>query len=366
MYLLQCVLIIKPLYMKRKLLSLAVLASVTFFSLSLHAQVKGDPAANGTTPTLVPQKTSSRLSPDLKKLYDNKGARAKIVQSTKKPTLPEDAMNTYIQIKGDKVVVDVTVKGDAQAARTELQKMGFQFKASYGRVISGLMPISSLPQLESAATIRFAKPAYKPLNVTRPVDLNGYSPKPTAAPVGDQGDTAQRSTLARKKYKVDGSGVKVGILSNSYNNLGGAAKGVASGELPGPGNPFHYKKPVQVLEDLDSNGTDEGSNFVARQNGDGEENRCNDKGVGNGENEYTIEVRFPDDGSPALGNDPGHELCEKNAGGNAENRDEGDDRRAKEAADQEVETAHGRGKYDLVRIEIEVSRGGGVDEGGGH
>ncbi|HVW62805.1 MAG TPA: S8 family serine peptidase [Puia sp.] len=245
--------------MNRKLLCLALSASVTLFSLTLRAQVKGDPAANGTTPILIPPKISSKLSSDLKKLYDDNGARAKAVQSTKKPTLPDDAMNAYLQIKGDKVVVDVTVKGDLQAARTELQKMGLQISATYGRVISGLMPITALPQLESASTIRFAKPAYKPLHVNQSVNNFGYAPKPKpGAPVGDQGDTAQRSTVARKKYKVDGSGVMVGIMSDSYNNLGGAAKGVTAGELPGAGNPFGYKKPVRVLEDLDAGGTDEG------------------------------------------------------------------------------------------------------------
>ncbi len=30
------------------------------------------------------------------------------------------------------------------------------------------------------------------------------------------------------------------------------------GELPGPGNPFHFNKPVEVLQDLESGGTDEG------------------------------------------------------------------------------------------------------------
>jgi subtilisin family serine protease len=243
--------------MKKNLLQIAALVLFSITSISLHAQVKGDPAPSGAVSDQAPRKTSSRLSSDLKKLYDDNGARAKVVQSTKKPTQPEDAMNAYLQIKGDKVVVDVTVKGDVQAARAELVKMGFQVKASYGRVISGLIPIRSLPQLESAASIRFAKPAYKPLHLSM---QHGpmWAPKPVPAPVGDQGDTAQRSTVARKKYKVDGSGVKVGILSDSYNNLGGAPAGVQHGELPGPGNPFNYKKPVQVLEDLDSNGTDEG------------------------------------------------------------------------------------------------------------
>ena len=52
--------------------------------------------------------------------------------------------------------------------------------------------------------------------------------------------------------------MKVGILSDSYDNLGTAKKGIKQGELPGPANPFHFNKPVEVLEDLDSGGTDEG------------------------------------------------------------------------------------------------------------
>ncbi|HXB05465.1 MAG TPA: T9SS type A sorting domain-containing protein, partial [Puia sp.] len=87
---------------------------------------------------------------------------------------------------------------------------------------------------------------------------NAAAPPVKPTPVISQGDTAQLSYLARKKYKVDGSGVKVGVLSDSYNNLGTASIGVAHGELPGPGNPFGYKTPVQVLSDLDSGGTDEG------------------------------------------------------------------------------------------------------------
>jgi hypothetical protein len=76
--------------------------------------------------------------------------------------------------------------------------------------------------------------------------IEGNSP----TPVISQGDTAQRSHIARNKYKVNGKGVKVGILSDSYNNLGTADIGVKNGELPGPGNPFGLTKQVQVLETL--------------------------------------------------------------------------------------------------------------------
>ena len=48
----------------------------------------------------------------------------------------------------------------------------------------------------------------------------------------------------------NGAGINVGVLSDSYNNLGGAAADVASGDLPAAG--------VNVLEDNSSGGTDEG------------------------------------------------------------------------------------------------------------
>ncbi|MEG3928586.1 S8 family serine peptidase [Microcoleus sp. D3_18a_C4] len=46
------------------------------------------------------------------------------------------------------------------------------------------------------------------------------------------GDRAMRSDLAREQFKVDGTGVKIGVISNGFNRLGGAAKDIESGNLP--------------------------------------------------------------------------------------------------------------------------------------
>ncbi|WRH67206.1 MAG: hypothetical protein RSE13_01765 [Planktothrix sp. GU0601_MAG3] len=67
--------------------------------------------------------------------------------------------------------------------------------------------------------------------------------------VTSQGDQAQLSDIARTTYGVNGAGITVGVLSDSYNNLGGAASDVASGDLPSG---------VIVLQDLPSDGSDEG------------------------------------------------------------------------------------------------------------
>jgi hypothetical protein len=59
---------------------------------------------------------------------------------------------------------------------------------------------------------------------------------------------------------VDGSGITVGVMSDSYDTNvapNSAALDIASGDLPGPGNPLGNTEPVVVLEDFPAR-TDEG------------------------------------------------------------------------------------------------------------
>lgn len=75
----------------------------------------------------------------------------------------------------------------------------------------------------------------------------------TEAGVGSGGATAAQvqQALGESGLSVNGSGIKVGVISDSFNDLGGAAADEADGALPSASN-------VQVLEDLSSGGTDEG------------------------------------------------------------------------------------------------------------
>jgi hypothetical protein len=78
-----------------------------------------------------------------------------------------------------------------------------------------------------------------------------------------EGDVQLRANLARSAHGLDGSGVKVGMISDSYNQATGAATNaagdVSSGDLPGAGNPCGRTTPVQVLADNSVNSqTDEG------------------------------------------------------------------------------------------------------------
>jgi hypothetical protein len=72
-----------------------------------------------------------------------------------------------------------------------------------------------------------------------------------------EGDRTHRADDARATYGYSGEGIKVGVLSDSYNSLGSAAADVATGDLPGIGNPYGDVTPVIVVQDI-TGGTDEG------------------------------------------------------------------------------------------------------------
>lgn len=66
--------------------------------------------------------------------------------------------------------------------------------------------------------------------------------------VTSQGDRSMRSDIARALYGVDGTGITIGVLSDSFNAVGGAAIDIATGDLPSN---------LGILQDSPS-GSDEG------------------------------------------------------------------------------------------------------------
>lgn len=75
--------------------------------------------------------------------------------------------------------------------------------------------------------------------------------------VTSKGDRVMRAQIARRNFSIDGRGVTIGVISDSFNARKQADRDVASGDLPGRGNPLGYRQPIRVLRDLRSGG-DEG------------------------------------------------------------------------------------------------------------
>ena len=92
-----------------------------------------------------------------------------------------------------------------------------QQAVAFGRIVSGQLPISAIPAAAGLASLRFAQSAAAMTQV---------------GSVTSQGDHAIRSGIARSIFGVNGSGINVGVLSDSFNCLGGAAGDTANGDLP--------------------------------------------------------------------------------------------------------------------------------------
>ncbi len=141
---------------------------------------------------------------------------------------------TLARVVGERVVIDAVAADDPRALRETLEALGAEVTGVAGRLVSARLPMDQLPALEGVAALKFARPS---VAVTR-----------TGA-VASQGDEAQGSDLARTAFGVYGTGSKVGVLSDSFNCLGGYAADVGTNDLPAG---------VDILSDLTSGCTDEG------------------------------------------------------------------------------------------------------------
>jgi hypothetical protein len=144
------------------------------------------------------------------------------------------------QVRGDRVLIDATAVASGTDLLRDLEALGLRNGVAYGRVVSGELPIEAIPQAAALTGLKGAAPARAARSV---------------GAVDSQADAAMRADASRLAFGVDGSGVAVGTLSDSYDCSGTAtttaADDVASGDLPAG---------VVVLEELGTcpGGIDEG------------------------------------------------------------------------------------------------------------
>ena len=139
-------------------------------------------------------------------------------------------------VVGDWVTIDAVAAGDPSVLEAELVALGARDTAIAGRLVSARLPVAAISALEGVTPLQFARRALAMTNV---------------GPATSQGDRVIRADSARTLFGVDGTGVLVGVLSDSFDCQGGAGTDVDSGDLPAG---------VTVLQDEPGcgSGTDEG------------------------------------------------------------------------------------------------------------
>jgi len=151
--------------------------------------------------------------------------------------VPFSSSDPLVRLADNRVIVDAVASQDVNALKADLESLGMQHAVAFGRIVSGQLPVSAIPAVARLTSLRFARSA---LAVT------------SAGAVTTQGDVAMRSDIARANLGVNGAGITVGVLSDSFNCLGSASSDVTNGDL----------SPVTVIQEISScsgpGATDEG------------------------------------------------------------------------------------------------------------
>ena len=121
----------------------------------------------------------------------------------------------------------------------------------YGIITAYLDP-ARLPRVSGLAAVRHVQEAVAPLRASW-----------CLGEAVSEGDELLRARQARDQFGVDGSGVMVGIISDSFANQTQPTSmedDIRSGDLPGPENPCGYHTPVNLLSPWTGSdpGNDEG------------------------------------------------------------------------------------------------------------
>lgn len=155
---------------------------------------------------------------------------------------------------GNRVLVDVRFDGDAAASLPALRAAGAEVVEVSGRyrTVTVAARPADLRAIGAVAGVDAVAEILTPL--VRASDCGGA--------VRSEGDGQLNAANARASFGLDGSGVTVGILSDSFDRDSAAVThaggDVASGDLPGAGSPCGSATPVGVLDDSEGEGIDEG------------------------------------------------------------------------------------------------------------
>ena len=175
-------------------------------------------------------------------------------------SLPAHGPGSVVRDAGGRVLVQVRLAETAAATVAPLRLLGEVVN------VSGAMSRATLRVAPNRLTELAGTPGVLAADLI-PAPISGTahgSANVAASTAGDcrsvvsEADVQLRAAQARMAAGVDGTGVKVGVLSDSYDVADEvpiyAAHDVASGDLPGTGNPCGRTTPVQVLQELPATG----------------------------------------------------------------------------------------------------------------
>ncbi|MEW4453881.1 S8 family serine peptidase [Bremerella sp. JC817] len=122
------------------------------------------------------------------------------------------------RVDGNTILIRAIAATTADAVIADLNELGATDTQSFGRIVSARITLDKIESLESVDSI---------LSVAAVT-----TPTANAGLTTSQGDAVMQSDEVRASLGFDGTGISVGILSNSFDALGGMAGDIANDDLP--------------------------------------------------------------------------------------------------------------------------------------
>jgi len=167
-----------------------------------------------------------------------------LAHQAKNPSAVYVESNSTVNLKGnDTVMITLALqsKTELEQIKRRLLQLGASYFAQYKKLLSARLPINQLSQLNNISGINHVSSHLAHLNSSG----QGFA--------FNAADTSMFSDVVKKQYGVSGKGIKIGVLSDSYNCQQTADLDIETGDLPSN---------VQVLKEYPfcdvNGGSDEG------------------------------------------------------------------------------------------------------------